>query len=51
MPNPIPAWGLLDVGTGDMTTTQDANDRGQPERVTRTDLGLRMGAGGGRDAA
>ena len=43
----VSAWGLVGLGTGDMTIVQDANDRGQPERITRTDLGLRMGAVGG----
>ena len=46
----ISAWGLLGFGTGDMTITQAANDRGQPERVTRTDIAMRLGAVGGRGA-
>ena len=33
-----------------MTIVQAANDRGQPERVTRTDLEMRLGAIGGRGA-
>ena len=44
----VSAWGLVGFGTGNMTIVQAANDRGQPERVTRTDLGLHMGAVGGR---
>ena len=44
------AWGLLGFGTGDMTITQAANDRGQAERVTRTDIAMRLGAVGGRGA-
>ena len=45
----VSAWGLVGLGTGDMTVTQAANDAtGQPERVTRTDLAMRMGAVGGR---
>ena len=47
----VSAWGLVGVGTGDMTITQAANDRGQPERVTRTDLSLRLTALGGRSSA
>ena len=46
----ISAWGLMGFGTGDMTMTQVASDLGQPERVTRTDLSIRMGAVGGRGA-
>jgi len=44
----VSAWGLAGFGTGDMTIAQAANDRGQPERVTRTDLEMRLGAVGGR---
>ena len=44
----VSAWGLVGIGTGDMTIVQAANDRGQSERVTRTDLGMRLGAVGGR---
>ena len=44
----VSAWGLVGFGTGDMTIVQAANDRGQPERVTRTDLGMRLAAVGGR---
>ena len=46
----VSAWGLVGFGTGDMTIVQEANDRGQPERVTRTDIEMRMGAVGGRGA-
>ncbi len=44
----ISVWGLAGWGTGDMTIVQAANDRGQPERVTRTDIEMRLIAGGGR---
>ena len=44
----VSAWGLAGWGTGDMTIVQAANDRGQPERVTRTDLEMRLAAVGGR---
>ena len=46
----VSAWGLAGFGTGDMTIVQAANDRGRSERVTRTDLSMRMGAVGGRGA-
>ena len=46
----VSAWGLAGWGTGDMTIVQAANDRGQPERVTRTDLEMRLAAVGGRGA-
>ena len=46
----LSAWGLVGFGTGDMTIVQAANDRGQPERVTRTDISMRLGAVGGRGA-
>ena len=46
----VSAWGLAGWGTGDMTIVQAANDRGQPERVTRTDLEMRLAAAGGRGA-
>ena len=46
----LSAWGLLGHGTGDMTIVQAANDRGQPERVTDTDLAMRLAALGGRGA-
>ena len=46
----VSAWGLVGFGTGDMTLVQAANARGQPERVTRTDLSMRLGAVGGRGA-
>ena len=36
------------LGTGDMTITQAANDRGQPQRVSRTDIEMRRAAAGGR---
>ena len=46
----LSVWGLAGWGTGDMTIVQAANDRGQPERVTRTDLEMRLAAVGGRGA-
>ena len=46
----VSVWGLAGWGTGDMTIVQAANDRGQEERVTRTDLEMRLGAIGGRGA-
>ena len=46
----VSAWGLLGFGTGDMTIVQAANDRGQPERITWTDIAMRVGAVGGRGA-
>ena len=46
----LSVWGLAGWGTGDMTIVQAANDRGQAERVTRTDLEMRLGAVGGRGA-
>ncbi len=46
----VSVWGLAGWGTGDMTIVQVANDRGQPERVTRTDLAMRLAAVGGRGA-
>ena len=46
----VSVWGLAGWGTGDMTIVQAANDRGQPERVTRTDIEMRLGAIGGRGA-
>ncbi len=47
----ITAWGLAGYGTGDMTIVQKANEAtGQPERVTRTDLSMRLAALGGRGA-
>ena len=46
----VSAWGLVGFGTGDMTIVQESNDRGQPERVSRTDLGMRLAAVGGRGA-
>ena len=44
----VSAWGLAGFGSGDMTIVQAANDRGQPERVTRTDIEMRLAAVGGR---
>ena len=46
----LSAWGLLGYGTGDMTIVQAANERGQPERVSRSDLAMRLAALGGRGA-
>ena len=46
----LSVWGLAGWGTGDMTIVQAANDNGQPERVTRTDLEMRLAAVGGRGA-
>ncbi len=46
----VSVWGLAGWGAGDMTITQAANDRGQPERTTRTDLAMRLAALGGRGA-
>ena len=46
----VSVWGLAGWGTGDMTIVQAANDRGQPERTTRTDIEMRLGAIGGRGA-
>ena len=46
----LSVWGLAGWGTGDMTIVQAANDNGQPERVTRTDLEMRLAAIGGRGA-
>ena len=46
----VSAWGLLGYGTGDMTIVQAANERGQPERVSRSDLAMRLAALGGRGA-
>ena len=47
----LSVWGLAGWGTGDMTIVQAANDdTGQPERVSRADLGMRMAAVGGRGA-
>ena len=45
----VSVWGLAGWGTGDMTIVQAANEN-QPERVTRTDLEMRLGAIGGRGA-
>ena len=38
------AWGLLGLGSGEMTIVQAANDWGQPRRRTRTDLRMRLAA-------
>ena len=47
----ISAWGMAGLGTGDMTIVQEANTTtNQPERITRSDLSLRMAAVGGRGA-
>ena len=46
----VSVWGLAGWGSGDMTIVQAANDRGQPERITRTDLEMRLAALGGRGA-
>ena len=46
----VSAWGLLGYGTGDMTIVQAANERGQPERVSRSDLAMHLAAVGGRGA-
>ena len=47
----LSAWGLAGYGTGDMTIVQAANEAtGQPERITRTDLSMRLAALGGRGA-
>ena len=47
----VSAWGLMGYGTGDMTIVQKANEAtGQPERITRTDLSMRLAALGGRGA-
>ena len=43
-------WGLAGFGTGEMTLVQAATARGQPECVTRTDLGMRLAAVGTRGA-
>jgi len=51
----VSVWGLAGWGTGDMTIVQDARaaNGNQPERariVTRTDIEMRLIAGGGRGA-
>ncbi len=46
----VSVWGLAGWGSGEMTIVQAANDRGQPERRTQTDLGMRLAAVGGRGA-
>ena len=45
----VSVWGLAGWGTGDMKIVQAANGN-QPERVTRTDIDMRLIAGGGRGA-
>ena len=42
----VSVWGLAGWGSGDMTITQAANGN-QPERVTRTDLRMRLAGIGG----
>ena len=46
----LSVWGLSGFGNGDMTIVQAANESGQPERVTRTDLEMRLAALGARGA-
>ena len=51
----VSAWGLIGWGTGDMTVVQGAREGtaeqpARPEIVTKTDLGMRMGALGARGA-
>ena len=47
----ISVWGLAGYGTGGMTIVQNANEAtGQPERVSKTDLSMRLAALGGRGA-
>ncbi|MDD9990830.1 MAG: hypothetical protein OXP75_03435 [Rhodospirillales bacterium] len=51
----VSAWGLVGWGTGDMTVVQGAREAtaeqaARPEIVTKTDLGMRMGALGARGA-
>ena len=46
----VSVWGLAGWGTGDMTIVQAATERGQPERITRGDLEMRLAAVGGRGA-
>ena len=45
----LSAWGLLGFGSGDMTITEAANGP-RVETVTRTDIGMRLGALGARGA-
>ena len=45
----LSVWGLAGFGTGDMTIVQAANDR-QPERISRSDIEMRLAALGGRGA-
>ena len=51
----LSVWGLAGWGTGDMTIVQDARAAAdgkpaRPERISRTDLGMRLAALGGRGA-
>ena len=48
--NRVSVWGLAGWGSGEMTIVQAANDRGQPERRTQTDIEMRPAAVGGRGA-
>ena len=43
----LSVWGLVGYGTGDMTMTQAARGE-RVERVTRTDISMRLGAAGAR---
>ena len=43
----LSVWGLLGYGTGDMTLTQAARGE-RAEKVTRTDISMRLGAAGAR---
>ena len=45
----LSAWGLLGFGSGDMTITEAASGP-RVETVTRTDIGMRLGALGARGA-
>ena len=51
----LSVWGLAGWGTGDMTIVQDARaaadgQPARPERISRTDIGMRLAALGGRGA-
>ena len=51
----ISVWGLAGWGTGDMTIVQDARaaadgQPARPERISRTDIAMRLAALGGRGA-
>ena len=41
-------WGMLGLGEGDMTITQQANEKRTEDRVTKTDISMRMGAVGAK---